>query len=165
MCIAFQNAKGDLQSQGFNQQPFQFFSAMTKLKELLEDGKRVSPVLPEGMKNFLIDIDGTIGEDIPNEEPDRMEDAAVFHDALATCNAWYEEGHIIYFFTSRTEAHREVTERWLKKHGFLYHGIIFGKPRGGNYHWIDNHMVRATRYEGKFTDLIEKEMKIQVFRG
>ena len=27
-----------------------------------------------------------------------------------------------------------------------------GKPRGGNYHWVDNHIVRATRYEGQFTD-------------
>ena len=36
------------------------------------------------------------------------------------------------------------------------------KPRGGNYHWIDNHIVRATRYEGAFTDLIEKSLKIQV---
>jgi hypothetical protein len=29
-----------------------------------------------------------------------------------------DEGHVIYFFTSRTEAHREVTERWLKKMWF-----------------------------------------------
>ena len=38
-----------------------------------------------------------------------------------------------------------------------------GKPRGGNYHWIDNHLVKATRYRGKFTDLIEKAVTIQVF--
>ena len=38
-----------------------------------------------------------------------------------------------------------------------------GKPRGGNYHWIDNHMVRATKYNGKFTDLVDIEKKIQVF--
>jgi len=34
----------------------------------------VSPVLPEGIKNYLIDIDGTITEDVPNEEPWRMLD-------------------------------------------------------------------------------------------
>ncbi|MEN9640244.1 MAG: hypothetical protein RLZZ262_2113, partial [Bacteroidota bacterium] len=28
-----------------------------------------------------------------------------------------------------------------------------------------NHMVGATRFEGKFTDLIEKEMVIQVFKN
>ena len=49
-----------------------------------------------------------------------------------------------------------MTEKWLKDHGFKYHGLLMDKPRGGNYHWIDNHMVRATRYEGKFTDLVEK---------
>ena len=135
-----------------------------RLQETFEGEKKVSPVLADGTKNFLIDIDGTISEDIPNEEPERMEDAALYPDALARCNAWYDEGHVIYFFTSRTEAHRAVTERWLNKHGFKYHGIIFGKPRGGNYHWIDNHIVRATRYTGKFTDLVEAEAKIQVFR-
>ena len=39
-----------------------------------------------------------------------------------------------------------------------------GKPRGGNYHWIDNHLVKALRYNGKFTDLIEK-VTIEVFDG
>ena len=33
------------------------------------------------------------------------------------------------------------------------------EPRGGNYHWIDNPLVKVTRYNGKFTDLIEKEVK------
>jgi lipocalin len=37
------------------------------------------------------------------------------------------------------------------------------KPRGGNYHWIDNHIVRATRYEGKWTELTKKEHLIEVF--
>jgi hypothetical protein len=41
--------------------------------------------------------------------------------------------------------------------------MVMGKPRGGNYHWIDNHMVRATQYKGKFTDLIDKKVTIQVF--
>jgi hypothetical protein len=129
----------------------------------VEAGKHISPILPEGIKNYLIDIDGTICDDIPNEEPERMVTAKVYHDALKTLNKWYDEGHIIYFFTSRTEAHRAITETWLKQHGFKYHGLLLGKPRGGNYHWIDNHLVKATRYNGKFTDLIEKEVTIQVF--
>ena len=41
--------------------------------------------------------------------------------------------------------------------------MLMGKPRGGNYHWIDNHIVRATQYKGKFTKLVHKEVKIQVF--
>ena len=118
-----------------------------------------NPILPEGVKNYLIDIDGTICEDIPNEQPEKMITAEVFPDALEQVNKWY----VIHFFTSRTEALREITEQWLDKHGFKYHGIIFGKPRGGNYHWIDNHIVKATRYKGKFTDFVLKEETIEVF--
>ncbi len=138
-------------------------SKRDQLIELVENGKHLSPVLPEHVKNYLIDIDGTICDDIPNEEPERMETAELYADALETINEWYDQGHIITFFTSRLESHREVTEKWLNKHGFKYHGILMGKPRGGNYHWIDNHIVRATRYTGKFTNLIEKSANVQVF--
>ena len=134
------------------------------LKIKVEQGEKVSPILPEGVKNYLIDIDGTICDDIPNEEPERMLTASVYPDALKTVNKWYDEGHIICFFTSRTEAHREYTQLWLEKHGFKYHSLLMGKPRGGNYHWIDNHIVKATRYKGKFTDLVEKEVTIEVFK-
>jgi len=134
-----------------------------KLEELELDGKKLSPQLPKGIKNYLIDIDGTICDDIPNEEPERMATAEHYPDALETLNRWYEQGHVIYFFTSRTEEHRNVTEKWLQEKGFNYHGMLMGKPRGGNYHWIDNHLVKATRYEGKFTDLVERQVKIQVF--
>ncbi len=137
-----------------------------ELKETFdENGEKISPVLPEGIKNYLIDIDGTVCDDVPNEEPERMGTVEPYPDALETLNRWYDEGHIIFFFTSRTEAHRTITETWLNKHGFKYHGILMGKPRGGNYHWIDNHMVRATRFKGKFTDLVVKQKSIEVFKG
>ena len=134
-----------------------------KLIDLVENGQHLSPILPEHIKNYLIDIDGTICDDIPNEEPERMVTAALYPDALETINGWYEEGHIITFFTSRLESHREVTETWLNEHGFKYHGILMGKPRGGNYHWIDNHIVRATRYEGKWNKMTKKKLDIEVF--
>ena len=89
-----------------------------------EYGQTISPVLPEGIKNYLIDIDGTICDDIPNEEPERMATAEVYPDALKTLNRWYEQGHIICFFTSRTEDHRKVTEDWLAHHGFNYHSLL-----------------------------------------
>lgn len=138
---------------------------MSKELKVLKDqeGNTLSPILSQDTKNYLIDIDGTICDDIPNEEPERMVTAQVYPDALEILNKWYEEGHIITFFTSRTEAHREVTEVWLKEHGFKYHGMLMGKPRGGNYHWIDNHLVKATRFKGKFTDLITAKKNIEVF--
>ena len=135
-----------------------------ELIEITENGMKISPVLPDHVKNFLIDIDGTICDDIPNEEPERMATAELYPDALVTINKWFDEGHNITFFTSRVEEHRKVTEDWLDKHGFRYHGLLMGKPRGGNYHWIDNHIVRATRYDGKFTDLVDEQVSIQVFK-
>ena len=129
------------------------------------DGELISPVLPKDVKNYLIDIDGTICDDIPNEEPERMVTANLYPDALKTLNKWYDKGHYITFFTSRLEVHRSVTETWLKENGFKYHGLLMGKPRGGNYHWVDNHIVRATRFDGKFTDLVKKDASIEVFKS
>ena len=140
---------------------------MSKKNNLIKKivkGKEISPVLPKNIKNYLIDIDGTICDDIPNEQPERMSNANVYPEALKTLNKWYDQGHIITFFTSRLEIHREVTEKWLQEQGFKYHSLLMEKPRGGNYHWIDNHIVRATRYDGSFTDLVEKNVKIQVFK-
>ena len=69
---------------------------------------------------------------------------------------------LYFFFTSRTEAHREYTETLVENNtGLNTTESYIGKPRGGNYHWIDNHLVKATRYRGKFTDLVEKEVTIR----
>jgi uncharacterized HAD superfamily protein len=123
----------------------------------------VSPVLPENVKNYLIDIDGTITDDVPNEQPERMSTCLPYEGSVEMINAWYDEGHIITFFTSRTNEHEIITKQWLDKHGYKYHGIMFNKPRGGNYHWIDNHIVRATRYNGKWAPLTTINATIQVF--
>ena len=41
------------------------------LEDKIVDGQHISPVLPEHVKNYMIDIDGTICDDIHNEEPER----------------------------------------------------------------------------------------------
>jgi hypothetical protein len=123
----------------------------------------ISPVLPNGVKNYLIDIDGTVTEDVPNEEPERMATCLPYEGSVDMINNWYNDGHIITFFTSRTDEHEIVTKQWLDKHGFKYHHLLLNKPRGGNYHWIDNHIVRATRYDGKWSELVKKEHTIEVF--
>jgi|TARA_R110000823_G_scaffold313593_1_gene441455 hypothetical protein len=115
------------------------------------------------IKNYLIDIDGTICDDIPNEQPELFATAEVYPDALVRLNKWCEDGHKITFFTARLEEHRAVTEVWLNKSGFKYHGLIMGKPRGGNYHWIDNLKVQATQYLGSFTELKKTNKIIETF--
>ena len=47
--------------------------------------------------NYVLDIDGTLCENIPNEQFDRMSDAKPHHNAIETINKWYEEGNIITF--------------------------------------------------------------------
>jgi hypothetical protein len=128
-----------------------------------DEGHLASPQLPQDIKNYLIDIDGTITDDVPNEEPQRMAVVQPYAGSIETLNKWYDEGHVITFFTSRTEEHREITEAWLDKWGYKYHGLLMNKPRGGNYHWVDNHIVKGTRYEGVWSDLVKEERTIEVF--
>ena len=118
-------------------------------------------------KVFLIDIDGTICEDIKNEESHLYSTAKVYPEALAIINQWYGEGHIITFFTAREGKDREVTENWLKTNGFNYHGLVMDKPRikdDQEYVWIDNRKVRAVTYLGTWSELTEVDAKIKVFK-
>jgi uncharacterized HAD superfamily protein len=119
-------------------------------------------------KVFLIDIDGTICDDIPNEDSHLYPSAKPFPDALRIIDKWYNEGDIITFFTARESKDREVTEKWLEKNGFRYHGLVMDKPRikeGQTYHWIDNKPTKATTYLGTWSELKEVEKKIQIFEN
>jgi len=120
------------------------------------------------MKIFIVDIDGTICENIPNEEGiERMRTAKPFNDSIEHVNRLFDEGNRICFFTARREEHRKVTEQWLKEHGVKYHDLIFNKPRKNEifseYHFIDDAHVRATTFRGKFTKFVKKKMEIEVF--
>ena len=117
-------------------------------------------------KLFLIDIDGTICDDIRNEDSHLYPTANVFPKALDIINKWYDEGNVITFFTARESKDRLVTEEWLNKYGFKYHGLVMDKPRINDhqeYVWIDNKKVRAVTYLGNWTELKEVDAKIQIF--
>lgn len=119
-------------------------------------------------KIFVVDIDGTVCEDIKNEEGcSRMANAKPFSDAINQINQWYDDGHFICFFTARTNDHKTVTESWLKQKGVKYHQIIYCKPRRigdyAEYHFIDNAKIRATTYTGKFGEFVTKTRRILVF--
>ena len=117
-------------------------------------------------KVFLIDIDGTICDDIKNEESHLYPTVKLFPSALEIINKWYDEGHVITFFTAREGKDREVTETWLKENGFKYHGLVMDKPRikdNQEYVWIDNRKVRAVTYLGTWSELREVDAKIQIF--
>ena len=97
--------------------------------------------------NVMIDIDGTVSDDIPNEESYNFRYAEVLENAVESVNDLYGRGYTITFFTARREEHRLVTETWLDEHGFKYHDLLMNKPRGGNYIWIDNHNVLGVKYK------------------
>ena len=115
---------------------------------------------------FLIDIDGTICDDIKNEDSHLYPTANHYPNALDIINKWYDEGNVITFFTARESKDREVTETWLKEKGFKYHGLVMDKPRikdNQEYVWIDNRKVRAITYLGTWSELKEVDAKIQTF--
>jgi uncharacterized HAD superfamily protein len=120
------------------------------------------------MKIFIIDIDGTICENIPNElGPERMRHAKPFEDSISAINRLYDQGNFICFFTARTDEHEAATRGWLKKHGVKYHRLILNKPRKvppyDGYHFIDDAHVRATTFKGKFSNFVKKSVDIEVF--
>ncbi len=123
---------------------------MNLLNKFDENGNQLSPELPKNKINYLIDIDGTICEDIPNEQPERMLTAKELPGARETINKFFDLGHNICFFTSRAEEHRANTEKWLEEHGFKYNQIIFNKPRGGNYYFIDDKVEKAIKFKGEY---------------
>lgn len=133
-------------------------------KEEVEKVKEVEKA--PSNKVFLIDIDGTVGDDIKNEDSHLYATANHFPDALEIINKWYDEGNVITFFTARESKDREVTETWLNEKGFKYHGLVMDKPRikdGQEYVWIDNRKVRAVTYLGTWGELKEVDAKIQTF--
>ncbi len=107
------------------------------------------------VKNRLIDIDGTICTDIDNEDSHLYPYAEVFDGAVTKINKFYDAGDFIVFFTAREEKDRQVTEDWLQLHGFKYHYLLMGKPRGGNYWWLDNLKGEFRLFTGNWDDIEE----------
>jgi uncharacterized HAD superfamily protein len=118
------------------------------------------------MKNFILELDGCVcylqksGKSMTRN--DTLE-AKVVLGAKEWVNNKYAEGHTICFFTARPETLRRATETWLRKNGIRYHSLVMNKPNAASYHYIDDRRVQATTFMGKFTPLITKEEKIEVF--
>lgn len=119
-------------------------------------------------KVYLIDIDGTICDDIKNEDSHLYPSAKPYKNAKEILNKWYDEGNVITFFTARESKDRDVTEKWLNENGFKYNGLIMDKPRikeGQTYHWIDNKPVKATTYLNYWSELVKESKTIEVFKS
>lgn len=121
-----------------------------------------SPNLPTWQKNFLLDIDGFISEDISNDRPDLMITAQPIMKIVNWVNQMFKEGHIITFWTSRLKKeHGEITLNWLRENRVPFTDVIFGKPRGGNYCYVDDKSIKSIQCDGSFVpDFSEMEATV-----
>jgi uncharacterized HAD superfamily protein len=108
---------------------------------------------------YLVDIDGTICDDIKNEDSHLYPTAKPIDGSKDVINNLYDEGNKIVFFTARERKDREVTIDWLNKHGFKFHDLITDKPRciedDCEYVWVDNRPVRGVTYKGEWGPIVE----------
>ncbi len=99
---------------------------MRKIKSLnaLPLGKRLT---------VAIDIDGTIADNSKvdfskiERNPNELLKAKPIKDALRAVKSLYKKGHIIVFHTSRNYGSKNITKKWLVKHGFPFHHIVMDK--------------------------------------
>jgi uncharacterized HAD superfamily protein len=108
---------------------------------------------------FLLDIDGTICDDIKNEDSHLYSTAKVFPKSIEIINKLYNDGNKIVFFTARESKDRETTYNWLIENGFKFHDLIMDKPRcieeDCEYVWVDNRPVRGITYKGEWGPIVE----------
>jgi uncharacterized HAD superfamily protein len=109
---------------------------------------------------YLIDIDGTVCDDIKNEDNHLFPTAKPYEGSKEVLNKLYDEGNKIVFFTAREYKDKGTTLAWLWRHGFKFHDLITDKPRCSEdeeYVWIDNKPVRGITYKGEWSDIVEVE--------
>ena len=91
-------------------------------------------LLPLGKKlTIAIDIDGTVADfseidfSKVNKNPRELMKAKPIKGALEAVKKLYRQGNTIVFHSSRNYGGKEVTRKWLKKHGFPFHYIKMEK--------------------------------------
>lgn len=90
--------------------------------------------VPLGEKlTIAIDIDGTVADCSKvdfrkvNKDPTELLKARPKKGALSAVKNLYKKGHTIVFHSSRNYGSKEVTKKWLVKHGFPFHHIEMDK--------------------------------------
>ncbi len=124
--------------------------------------------LEEWQKNFILGLEGCVCKSTGATGKKRLSAKQVLETeeirgAREWVNARFDEGHFICFFSSRPEGLRKSTERWLISHGFRYNLLVMEKPLAMTYHYVDDRYVQATTFNGRYTRLVRKEHRIQVF--
>jgi hypothetical protein len=119
--------------------------------------------LKEGQKNFIFGFEGCICK----IQKSRRNEGALLAEEIPGAREWinqrFDEGHFICFLSSLREKHRNEITSWLNSHGFKYNSLILGKPEAISYHYVDDRHVQATKFNGRYSPLVRKNHRIQVF--
>lgn len=126
-------------------------------------------VLPLGEKlTIAIDLDGTVADctDIDfskvDENPDELMKATPIKGALEAVKKLHEEGNTIVFYSSRDHGSKEVTERWLKEHGFPFHHVELEKFVAHIY--IDDRAINGCDWSRVMQELEKPDLPGKIAR-
>ena len=120
-------------------------------------------VLPLGKKlTIAIDLDGTVADctdvDFSRVDKDSRElmKATPIKGALEAVLKLHKDGHTIVFYSSRDHGSKEVTKKWLKKHGFPFHHIEMDKFVAHVY--IDDRAVNGCNWKQVMKQLRRQDL-------
>lgn len=82
-------------------------------------------------KTYILDIDGTLLEHIPNfQEIHSHPSLRALPGAKEKTSLWHCQGHVIVLMTARPEGLRKLTEQQLHNAGIIYDMLIMGVGQG-----------------------------------
>jgi histidinol phosphatase-like enzyme len=107
------------------------------------------------MKTYVVDIDGTICTQSPDQKPD-YSDSEPIQERISVMNDLYDNGDTIIYFTARGMGRSsgnqiasnvifyERTLNQLSEWGVKFHSLYLGKPAGDVY--IDDKGINANDF-------------------
>jgi len=126
-------------------------------------------VLPLGEKlTIAIDVDGTVADcsgvdfNKVEKDPDELMKAKPVKGALEAIQRLFKEGHKIVFHTSRDSTSKEVTRKWLEKHGFPFHYIECEKFVAHVY--IDDRAINGRDWDKAMLDFNKPNLPGKIAR-
>lgn len=99
-------------------------------------------------QTICIDIDHTICR---SDGPDQYGDATCIDGAADAIRDLRARGWIVVLYTARHFNHWQTTTDWLRREGFEYDQLVFGKPPARLY--IDD---RALSFRGDWQELLDQ---------